>query len=632
MTCMYKNMRTFTFLLIVLLASSGLFAQNPAFSYERQPVKKYPLGASINASQLNTDYRPVLQNLEAPYPGGTSYRDILEAKKAAIKADFEPTGVPAGKTSGTATEPTLAINFQGNDYFSGVPNDNDMAIGMDAMLISVINSNMFVFNGAFGNKVMDVSLQNFSDTLNLPASKYDPKVQYDPEQDRYIMLYLSGFTDSTNNIVVAFSHSNDPAGGWNLYSLPGNPLNDTTWTDYPMFTITPTEIFITGNAIRTGQSWQAGFRQTYIWQIDKRKGYAGDSLTTQLWTNVAFGGKSIRNLRPVQGGQGLYGPKLYLLSNRNFDTTNDTIFLLELSDSIGGNASLTVNALKTTPDYGVPPNGRQKFNQSLATNDGRILGAFHTGDKIQFVSNSADPQYGYAAIYHGTISNLGTGTPAVSGLVINDSILDFAYPNISNMSISTGGQEALISFVYNEPDSFPGMKAIYYDGNGNYSCPVTIRKGNNFINVLTGSSERWGDYSGSQIMYNKPGHVWVSGGFATSNRVHGTWIAELVTPLIVGQEEPVTAPAERLEIAAGPVPAREYVSLEFELPEARVLNISLFDAAGRLVKLFHRDLVKQGRNRFTISTAEMEAGVYYLRVQELEGRGEVAVKKIVVVR
>ena len=277
--------------LVAFLLSLQVLAQQP--TGQKNPMD-FPLGGKVVVGQIEVDYAPKLQNLEAPAPGGTSYRDWLETRKAEL---FGGPGqnTTSKKLSGSAPAVNVNRNFQANLDFEGVPNDNAFAISNGGKVMSAVNSNVLMTD-MDGNMLHDtmtgdsglVSLEAFSDTLGLTATMYDPKLLYDPNSDRFIMVHLAGFTDSTSNIVVSFSQSNDPLGEWNLYSLPGNPRNNGTWSDYPMIAITEQELFLTVNAIITGAPWETGFEETYIWQINLDDGYTGDTLSTNLWTGCSI--------------------------------------------------------------------------------------------------------------------------------------------------------------------------------------------------------------------------------------------------------------------------------------------------------------------------------------------------------
>lgn len=601
----------------------------PGFVFtQNKEIRNFGRSAVINLSEVQEDFHVKLQNLEAPFPGNGSYRGYLAKMKKEIMENFEPAAVQqAHKTSGSAPQPTIGINFRGNTYFDGVPNDNNMAISKDYKIISAINSNFFVFDSS-GTNLLDISLGSFAAPLGVTGSKYDPKVVYDPDADRFILTFLNGFTDSTSMIIMAFSQTNDPAGNWNLYALPGDPRSNGTWTDYPAIAITQDELFLTTNSLLNGVSWQLGFVETLIWQIDKSKGYNGDSLASQIWSDILFDGAPIRNLCPIQGGEGPTGPNMYLLSNRNFAVDNDTIFFLEITDTLGAaGASLNINYLLSDQDYGMPPFASQAFNQFLATNDARVLGGFLHDNTLQFVGNTIDFASGHPAVYHGIISDV-SGNPSLSGFIYGDSLVEYGYPNIALLGSGTGNQEAVIAVNYTtiSADSFPGCGAIYYDGAGNYSDPLAAKIGERYINVINGV-DRWGDYSTAQRDYANPGKVWICAGYARGNRTHGTWIAEYGAPNTVDRSS--VRPAEA-SVNAWPNPVTEYVSLEFRLDQSEWLDISLYNLKGKKVRVFLQDLAKSGLNRFSFYTDDLPEGLYLLRVEGKEGT--VASKKIIVAR
>jgi len=87
------------------------------------------------------------------------------------------------------------------------------------------------------------SLAAFTSPVNGRHEEFDPKVIYDPQHNRFVLVCLVGFVDSTSKIIVGFSQSADPNGAWNLYVLPGNPLNNSLWTDYPMLSLSKKRTF-----------------------------------------------------------------------------------------------------------------------------------------------------------------------------------------------------------------------------------------------------------------------------------------------------------------------------------------------------------------------------------------------------
>ena len=210
--------------------------------------------------------------------------------------------------------------------------------------------------------------------------------------------------------------------------MAGSPFGPGEWTDYPMISITDTEVLLTINLIEDNSGWIDGFRQTVLYQIDKERGYAGEDLEFRTWSDINFDGKPIRNLHPVKSADEILESDSYFLSNRNFDLENDSIFILKLnSDRNDPDVALDIQVRTSDTAYGAPPNGLQSSGGDLQTNDARVLDAFRLDDHIQFVSNSVDPATGKAAIYHGQINNLNT-TMDVTGNIITHQTRDLGYP------------------------------------------------------------------------------------------------------------------------------------------------------------------------------------------------------------
>lgn len=623
--------------LMILLALSGaLMAQD---FHQLDPVP----GQQVDVRNLGPDWNPSMLHLEAPVPGGESTRGYLRELKAQYAKQFvarpsNVVGIGHGDLRATSDVPmpTIEDNFEGNAYNFSVPNDNDVAISNDGAVVSVTNTTAY-FMDSMGNVNQVFGLGGLVDTLGISAGKFDPKVQYDPIEDRFVMCFLGGFSSTDTYIFLAFSSTNDPLDLWNVYFLPGNPLNNDTWTDYPMIALTEDEVFVTINLLRQGEPWQTGFSETLIWQMGKAEGYAGNPLDVGFWDNVDFGGKPIRNLRPVQGGSTLAGPDLWLLSNRNFAETNDTIFMVHvtgLHDDPG--TTVEIDFIRAETAYGAPPVARQPSNHTFDTNDGRILGAFIEGERIQFVANTVVPTTGLAGVYHGIIENIGS-TPSLMGTVLGDismDSVDFGYPNISFTGTDPSEIQSMISFEYSGPGTRPSFGAVYHNYNA-YSDLVTIKEGETRVDILGGVYERWGDYTGSQRVYDRPGTVWVSGNWGKNVaqpgpdcRCNATWVAELrntETGISVGLQEEILSPS----LKVFPNPAQDFFQVDFEMPETANVTVRIYNQHGQLIKEIWRGRAKTGGNRFSFSTAPLAAGFYVLRVQQ-EGIESVVISEKVV--
>lgn len=655
---------------------------------------------TINPRELKPDFNAQLFSLEAPLPDGKSYKSFLMQQKIAQRNRY-PQAVQAriALDSTEASMPIVAKSLgmkrflsSGNvvDIPAGIPNDNTLAISDSGIAIAGVNSLIYAWDFkadtlVFPNAV--ISLRSIAGPSGIDDYYFDPKILYDEINDRFILVFLKNANPASNGYMVAFSSTNNPLDPWNTYFLSGNPLNNDRWTDFPAISISNGELFITGNLIiDTAPTWQEGFDGSIIWQVKVSDGYAGaDEITSRLHSNIRFNGRFIRNLHPVTGAMG-NADEQYFLSNRNFDLENDTVFVLKMASSLEEEANLIIKQTTTDLPYGMPPNGRQQDTDpndpagGLQTNDARVLGAILMDDKIQYVANTINPATGFSAIYHGFITDLTNDQPEVHGRILGDAQLDFGYPNIAFAGNELCDSEVFIGFNYSAPDSFPGTACRYYSNEGTYSPIRILKAGENYVNRLSGTYERWGDYFGFQRWHARPGHVVSAGFYGLLSRQNGTWMNEIVSPdslqllfyviesgnaaacngLLKAYVEGGIAPytyfwngteggdefpnacadfsmtlmvrdargcsteytffpnSSTSENQLFPNPFSNYVNFKFSLEEDGEVYASIYDASGKLVAELLKKQAKKGQNELQFLTEPLAKGVYFLRV-ELNG-------------
>jgi hypothetical protein len=593
-------------------------------------------------AEVKNDFLSHLQHIDTVFEGNKNYQSYLIGIKKQISTHkysmVHNTVNPMRRTQESAVDtPFITNGFETNFYNGSVPNDNTMAISNDGIVLSAINTNITFYDTKADSILKVISLSKFSDTLsNVSPHQYDPKAIYDYEKDRFVLVYLAGTKSYETNIIVAFSKTSDPLGEWNIYSLPGNPLNDTSWTDYPAISLSHDELIITGNLLKDGGSWQTSFKQSVVWQINKNDGFSGDSLTTKLHYDIKYEGKNVRNIHPVHGGNAFYGPEIYLLSNQNFALESDTFYFIKISDNLAsGSADLSLDLLLSDTKYGMPPNAHQPSYKRLATNDARVLGAFYQNGQIQFVGNSLhiydDGSINkLAGFYHGVIKSI-TKTPDLHLNIYNDENfpdMEYGYPNISYCGLNSQSQQSIITFDYASVTMNASFGSVFFEKDDSYSAIGNLKTGNTTIYILYGT-QRWGDYSGTQPKYNDLGEVWASGTFAKkvgTKRAYGTWVAALRSPA-----DDSNVPATEFSAKAFPNPPVNYqMSIEFNLTEAQDIQIELIASNGRVISQLYNDYAKAGKNIFTFSTLPLENGIYIIRI--MNGSNSLYSQKITVIQ
>ncbi len=527
--------------LLLLLSISPLFS----LSQEVKPIySQVPLAGEIDMNNLENDFLFRVDHLEPPVPGGNSTKShLMEIKKEVNKRFPRIYGVKSSQKT-QADAPVIVNGFALKEYtpggteldfIGGIPNDNALAFSNDGIVLSAVNSRVFGFDlktDTFLFPSVHVSLASISPGGNNVV--FVPKLIYDPDADRFVLAFLEGRTPGHTFINVAFSKTNDPNDGWNVYKLEGNPFNNNRWTDFPAISLTGDAVVVTGNLIVPGEPWQTGFDGSIIYMMKKQEGYNGAANVSQvLFPPLTYSGKYLRNLHPIRGAMG-NAEKQFVLSNRNFDVQNDTTFLVEIiGDFSTPNLSLSISPVIADVPYGVPPNGQQADTdpndptEGLQTNDARVLAGILIEDNIQFVSNSVNPATGLSSIYHGVIEN-ASSTPSLTAQLITDPTRDFGYPNIAFTGNEMCDKETVIAFNHTSVTDFAGISCIYFDNDGNYSNVVTIKEGENYIDRLQGGYERWGDYFGIQRAFNDETKVFTGGYFGLASKKNSVWINELM--------------------------------------------------------------------------------------------------------
>jgi len=524
-----------------------------------------------------------------------------------------------------APSPILLNNFAANNA-QGTPNDNHIAVSNDGKIVSVVNTNFRVYNDA-GTQLQQKALSSF---LGSVQNISDPRIIYDPLTDRFILIFFSGTTSNTTKIIVCFSKTNDPTAQWNVYSLNGNPLNDTTWSDYPIVTISDKDLYMTFNHLKDGFDWKSGFRYAAIWQIQKQEGYDGDSLKYNYWSNINYGGKALWSICPMQGSYTSPTTENYFLSVRPGDLTNDSVFIHTISNSYSsGIAQLSTKVVRAPLAYGLPPNAAQKGGQYLATNDARVLCGIFENNKIQYVQNTINPQNMMASVYVGEIDNPSSASPTLRAQLITNDTIDFGYPSIAYMGNNAFDQRAMITCSHSTTNTYPGTVAFYKDAQGNISEPLIIKTGESAVNILQDSVERWGDYTGIQRKFNEPNIAWISGSYTPTNQVWRTWVAKVTNEDSSEVSSIKTAEQKPLNHVF-PNPTSERFSVQISLPYNNFCRFEILDQAGRLVHLLHEDNFKAGEGVYSFNTQHLANGTYFLKISD---RGQLLQsEKIVIVR
>ncbi|MEM6264241.1 MAG: hypothetical protein AAGI38_17130, partial [Bacteroidota bacterium] len=318
--------------LAIWLAAVPLLIQAQA---TKLPVQKVSCEGITDPLSPKNDWTVRLKNSPLPSPSSA----IEEIKEAPVPE------IPTNKTH-VVSPPTYITGFSANTNNIGNPNDNDLAISKDGIIVSVVNINIAAFDTT-GEFLLDISLNGLFSGVGT-GNKFDPRVLYDPNRDRFIITCLDGLVPSTSTIRIAFSSTNDPRDPWFTYGLEGNvPVTGVpVWSDYPQIGLTKDELLLTTNLFDEEPEAQGAV----VYQIELDSAFAGKELTVQPhYLRGTF------SLCPVLGATEPLGPPYYFVDNVGRGADNK-IVLHQLTNTIrNGGAFSTPATLTSQLNYSLSP-------------------------------------------------------------------------------------------------------------------------------------------------------------------------------------------------------------------------------------------------------------------------------------
>jgi len=537
--------RIITLLLCFIAAS--IQAQVKTLDYKAAPV------GTSNIRELNNKIDTIRVIRVAPKPYSSN---DFEVKKAILNKQREAyikkrkIDRRVDKDTSTPSEqyaPFVQGGFTDSLFTTSVPNDNHLCVGNNGDIISVLNSTIRVYKGDQTDLSYNVGLSYFGRVEpknNWPNGKqpqtgsYDPKALYDPVNDRFSVIWLDGRVSTDTRIMFAVSNSNDAAGSYAIFHLEGNPLTDASWTDYPIISQDKNSIYITVNLLKDNGSWQEAFKQSIIWKIDKSKLYASAPVfDSKIYYNIKHNNKSIWSICPVDKASDLCSPisdqhadqtdgLMHFLSVRPSATSNDTLFL----HTINSQNEYSYQILRTQSNYGLAGSAYQpQANFRLQTNDARILTAIDYFGTIQYAHNCINFETTAPSIMHGIIQKSNDQNWWVKNTLITSDSMDFGYPSMAYMGNGSYDHTAVLTFSHSSKTVYPGVSAVKIENDQTIGSIQRIKTGDDIINSFVADTmERWGDYSGTQRLYNSSDIVYLSNSLGTQGKpTSGTYIGRL---------------------------------------------------------------------------------------------------------
>ena len=479
---MYK--KKFTLLLSLILLFSGIITAQNSFKIKSKAKKV----ATVNILEqsktaVEKEKSPVFKvpNKEWKHPNWTVGNKIIyrDTKHAVVNSPSR------SRTSSPAPDTTFLGIL---DNQSSIPPDVMGVAGKDYVM-TTLNTQVRVHDKQ-GNIIMTTGLSNFWASLPDHTDTFDPKIVYDPYNDRWIFTTPSHPSLSLSKLYIGVSQTSDPTGDWNMYYVNTDPT-DITWFDFPSIGFNKKWIVITGN-----QFGGDFYRTVFVFNKQEALDGAEELSYTRFATTEGF----------------------TIVPAVTYDTTLEQIYLISAasgnSNGYGFIKKFKIDGPVDDPNFvyegsiGVPDTWDNSAGQSgnflpqkgssalINSVDSRMVNVIYRNGKLWAVHHiflpSGDPQR--AAVQWWELDT--TGVIIERGRIEDTTNLySFAFPSIAVNKF----EDVMIGHDVFSADQYASAA---YSFRGNYEDTGTIRTYYQYkdglapYNKTFGSGRnRWGDYS-----------------------------------------------------------------------------------------------------------------------------------------
>lgn len=259
------KLRYLTILAFLLIESTSLISQDVDQKHikgKAEAFSKISFQEILEEEERTGAYE--LMRLRKPNP--VVYKPVFDVSPESViftGNDISSQGFPQMMKEISPAPDTAFMGLY--DTGNSIPPDVNGAPGPEHLMVT-LNTQVRIQHRD-GTEISTVSLGVF--WASLPGSgTFDPKIQYDFEEDRWVFVTCAGSQPGSSRIYMGVSATSDPTGTWYLYSYIADPQN-VVWFDYPSMGFNSKWIVVSGNMF--GGDF---YRTVYV--FDKQAMYSGD--------------------------------------------------------------------------------------------------------------------------------------------------------------------------------------------------------------------------------------------------------------------------------------------------------------------------------------------------------------------
>ncbi len=523
--------KLYIFMTLAIIFCATVFGTGNAYSqlYQGPANGSVPNGVIVNTNGF-VDYAgepisPYVQKPRNEEEEFIDYPDYLNNIKARAPEGSNIIKVPG--IDQIESNPLMLHSFQGfNDPGSYIPPDQYCAVG-PTHVVGVDNGRFRIWDKQ-GNLVKTINATAWFSTALTAASPFDPKIQYDHFNKRWIMVWLDqNNTTPRGYFLISVSQDSVPLGTWYNYAIKASlngSVESNTWCDYEGVGFDNQAVYITGRMF----GYTSGFYGCKLRIIGKTELYAntaGQLDWTDLWSVTDPNHTNITPdvIRPTV----IYGtPNEYYFFTGGPNSSNTYVILYKLVNPLTSPTMTGVDIPVT--GYNNAPNAQQLGGGNIAIETGGA--AFRNEPTYRngylWCVHSVGSPSGYSNIAYLKI-NTATNTPAEDASFGADPLYHF-YPSLA----VDKDQNVTISFSRSSVNEYIGAMFTYRlatDPPNTLNASRFLQPGKaNYVKDFGSGRNRWGDYTEVWVDPTDQNNFWTISQFADSPvNTWGSWMANL---------------------------------------------------------------------------------------------------------
>lgn len=405
--------------------------------------------------------------------------------------------------------PSVSLSFQGlDDNNTSIPPDTHGAVGPNHVL-TMLNTQVRVQDRTGVTNILTKTLFDWWTNAGSFTGPFDPKVVYDPYQNRWIATVCTDARAANSSIILGVSQGSDPTGGWYYQKLDAD-ANNTVWIDYPSLGFNKTWIAINVNIYtNVPAAGKSGFRESRTYIFDKANAYTNGTTRTVISHDASWGGPIVPAITYDNTVSTLYAAQVWNSAYSNSTTAGAWRGQLKLYTITGTGASPTYSEVTARPSTAAWSSTNAAANWAPQTNstvkiangDGRMQSLVYRGGSLWAAHTAFYPYVNptRSAIQWWQVTTAGT-VEQVGQIHDTSGVQFYAYPSIS---VNKFGDALLgySSFSTNQFASANYAFRAFSDAPNTFRANGLLKAGLGvyYKQGTGGTVNRWGDYSATMV-------------------------------------------------------------------------------------------------------------------------------------